>query len=219
MGTIADALFASTRQAVLRLFFSNPEKRFYVRDAIRRLKIGTGNVQKELARLSQAGILTRTREGHQIYYQANHECPVFPELRLLCRKTFGVAGVLREALESVAPKIRFGFVYGSVAAGTETAESDIDLILVGDSLKLSDVVSRLAKVSQEISREVNASTYRTGEFFQRLADRKHFLTRVLDGPKLFIIGTEDELRRMAEERVAYTASKQSRGNSKSIRDR
>src|SRR6202163_1281694 len=118
MGSTA-RLFGATRQAVLSLFFSHPDQRYYQRQVIRTIGLGSGAVQRDLQHLTSAGVLTRTVEGRQTYYQANPKSPVFSELRSLIRKTFGVAEVLRISLEKLAPQITVAFVYGSVARGSE----------------------------------------------------------------------------------------------------
>src|SRR5438093_6674939 len=120
MGTptsIGSVLFGLTRQAVLGLFFANPDRRFYQRQAILMAGCGSGGVQRELLIMSRAGILVRTIEGRQTYYQANPQCPVFEELRGLVRKTFGIAEPLRRGLRSIAARVDLAFIYVSAAAG------------------------------------------------------------------------------------------------------
>ena len=158
---IAAALFGATRQAVLRTLFGQTDRRFYQRQLIRTLMLGSGAVQRELASLTAVGILNRTVEGNQTYFQVNAHCPVYGELRGLVRKTFGVAGILSAALEPLAESIRIAFVYGSVAAGRENSDSDVDVLVVGDSVSLDGVVSALSDAQRELGREVNPSVYLT----------------------------------------------------------
>jgi predicted nucleotidyltransferase len=202
---LGSALFGATRQAVLRLFFSHPDERFYQRQVIRTVGLGSGTVQRELDLLAKTGILTRSVGGHQIYYQANSESPIFGELRGLIRKTFGVGDVLRAALDSIAPKISVAFVYGSVARGSEKSGSDIDLIIIGDNLSLDTVVPVLSDAQTELAREVNPSIYSMDEFRRKLTEGNHFLTSVAKEPKLFLIGNEHEFERLVEKRVAQRA--------------
>jgi len=207
------ALFGATRQAVLSLLFCHPDQRFYQRQIIRSLALGSGAVQRELEQLATAGIVTRTVEGRQTYFQANHNCPVFAELRSLIRKTFGVAGALREGLVALGDKVRLAFVYGSVASGTEKAGSDVDVMVVGDEISLQDVVSALGDAQTALGTEVNPSVYRTEEFRRKLAGGHHFLSTVVAGPKIFLIGNDHELAGLAQIRVAQ------RAQDKSARDR
>jgi predicted nucleotidyltransferase len=209
---IGAALFGAARQAVLRILYGHADRRFYRRQLIRLLGVGNGAVQRELARLTQAGILTRTVEGRQTYFQANSQCPVFAEIRDLSRKTFGVADVLREALQPLTGSVRLAFVYGSVAAGTEKSDSDIDVMAVGDLLSLDEVVTALAPAQSSLGREVNPSVYETGEFCRRLAEGKHFISSVVAGPKVFLKGDQVELNGLAQVRMDPRAPAQQAGD-------
>ena len=225
MGTIQDppadvigaALFGATRQAVLRTLFGHAERRFYQRQLIRMLGSGTGAVQRELASLTRAAIVVRTVEGNQTWFQANAASPVFSELRSLIRKTFGVAAILRSALEPLADSIRMAFVYGSVAAGKEKGGSDIDVVVVGDRISLDDIAGVLADAQETLGREVNASVYRTAEFCHKLASGHHFLSSVIGGPKIFLTGNERELTRLAAVRLDRGAPDKPAGDRRPVR--
>ena len=199
---IGDALYGQTRQAVLRLFFGQPDRRFLQKEVIDRIGLGSGTVQRELERLSNAEILVRTSEGRQNYYQANHRSPVFEELHGLVRKTFGATQVLQQALEPVANRIKVAFIFGSVAGGTERSESDLDILVVANDVTLSDLIPAVREAERELGREVNPSVYRPKEFSRRLTERQNFLSNVVEGPKLFLIGDEHELARLAKVRLA-----------------
>jgi predicted nucleotidyltransferase len=203
--TIGAALFSATRQAVLRLLIGHAGERFYQRQIIRIAGLGSGAVQRDLQQLTGAGILVRTVEGRQTYYQANRACPVFDELHGLIRKTFGAAQVLKDGLAALAGKIQFAFIYGSVASGGETAASDVDIMVVGERISLQDVVSALTEAQRELGREVNPSVYRTEEFCRKLAGGHQFISSVVAGPKIFLIGDEGELTRVAQIRMAQGA--------------
>jgi predicted nucleotidyltransferase len=204
--TVGAALFSATRQAVLRLLFGHAGERFYQRQIIRIAGLGSGAVQRDLQQLTRAGILVRTVEGRQTYYQANRACPVFDELHGLIRKTFGVAQVLKDGLAALAGKIQLAFIYGSLATGGETAASDVDVMVVGERISLQDVVSVLTEAQRDLRREVNPSVYRTEEFCRKLAGGHHFLSSVVAGPKIFLIGDEGELTRLARARMTRPAS-------------
>ena len=198
MTSPAAALFGVTRQAVLGFFFDHPDERFYQRQVVKSLALGTGAVQRELARLVDAGILVRTLEGRQAYYQVNQTSSVYPELHGLVRKTMGVAGALRDALHPLTGKIRLAFIYGSVARGEERAESDLDLMIVGDHVRLSEISPLIHSTRQTLRREINPTTYRTDEFVKKLNEGHHFLSGVVDRPKIFLIGTQHDLDRLAQ---------------------
>ena len=216
---VGSALFGATRQAVLRLLFGHADRRFYQRQIIGSLRLGSGTVQRELERLVGAGILTRSVEGRQTYFQSNRECAVFEELHGLIRKTFGVADTLRAGLAALAVKARLAFIYGSMAAGSETAGSDVDVMVVGERVSVQDVASALADAQRDIGREVNPSVYRTEEFCRKLAQGQHFLTSVVSGPKIFLIGGENELIGLAQIRMAQGAPVEPPGNRRPVRRR
>lgn len=157
--------------------------------------MGQGAVQRELAQLVRAGLVTRTRKGNQVYYQANRKSPVFAEVRSLMVKTVGIADVLRAGLAAVADGIRVAFIYGSVARGDETSESDVDVMVVGD-VTFGEVVSALLPAQEALGREVNPSVYPVGEFTVRVASGDHFLRSVLADRKAFLVGGECELREL-----------------------
>ncbi|MDP9175860.1 MAG: nucleotidyltransferase domain-containing protein [Planctomycetota bacterium] len=208
----AAALFGSTRQAVLGFFFDHPDERFYQRQVVRSLALGSGAVQRELARLVVGGILTRTVEGRQAYYQVNQNGSIYPELHGLVRKTMGAVGVLREALRPLTGHIRVAFIFGSMARHSEQAESDIDVMVIGDAIGLSGISPVLRPAQNALRREVNPMIYRTAEFSKKLADGHHFLTRVMEGAKVFLIGGEHELSELGAVRLAKTAPLKQAGN-------
>ena len=195
--TIAAALFGKAQQALLSLFFLRPEQSFYLRQIVRMAGTGQGATQRELARWVEAGLLLRERRGNQVHYRVNTASPVFPELKALTVKTVGVADVLRDALAGLARRIEVAFIYGSVARGEEKNDSDVDVIVVGDVL-FGDVVAALGGVHDRIGRELNPSVFPRQEFRKKLRAGHHFLTSVMTTPKLFLIGSERELKRLGE---------------------
>lgn len=192
----AQALFGQVRLRVLSLLYVHPDESFHMREIARLTNSGQGAVQRELRNLSRAGILMRWQRGRQVYYQANRQNPIFTDLYHLLLKTSGVGDVLRSALADVRDRISAAFVYGSMVKGTAGAKSDVDVMVVGE-IELRDLVTILAPVEQVLRREVNPSVYPPAEFRAKLAERSHFLTSVIRGPKVFIIGDEDELARLA----------------------
>jgi predicted nucleotidyltransferase len=191
--SLADALFTKTQQRVLRVLFGQPDRSFYASELIRDAGTGSGAAQRELARLEHGGLIVARRIGNQKHYQANAESPLFAELRNIVLKTVGLAEPLRDALKPVASDIRAAFVYGSVAKATDQAASDIDLMVVSDSLSYGDVFGALDKVSRSLGRHVNPTVYSAAEFSKRAKDENAFITRVLEGAKLWVIGSENDL--------------------------
>ncbi len=190
---LADALFSGARQRVLGLLFGQPSRSFYATELIGLAGCGSGAVQRELARLTQSGLVTVRPVGNQKHYQANAESPIFAELCGLVQKTVGLAEPLREALAPLARQIVAAFVYGSVAKRTDTASSDIDLMLVTDDVGYAEVFAALEAASNRFGRTVNPSILTRKDFTKRRKANESFLTRVLAQPKVWIIGGEDDL--------------------------
>ena len=190
--SLADALFTTTQQRVLSLLFGQPSRSFFASELIELTGSGSGAVQRELQRLASSGLVTVTRVGKQKHHQANPDSPVFEELRGLVLKTVAMAEPIRQALEPLAHRIALALVYGSVAKGTDTAASDIDLLVVSDQVMLEDIYSALAPVETRLHRKFAPTLYTTGEFAERKAAGSAFLTRVLAGEHLVLMGTEDE---------------------------
>lgn len=203
-GGLSSVLFGRTRSGVLAMLYGRAEKSFYLREIARHIGSSVGSVQRELEQLRRAGLVTRTSSGHQVFYQANQAGPVFEEMRALVTKTIGVVDVIHASLAAISPRIRVAFVYGSVARHQDTAESDIDLMVVGQA-RFDEVLVRLAKAQATLGRDINPTVYSTSEFKAKLADGNNFLNTVLKGKKLFVIGTEDELAEVGGKRLAPAA--------------
>jgi len=194
---LCSGLFGKTRQAVLALLYGRADSSFYTKQILDAVKIGRGTVQRELKNLTDTGIITREVQGRQVYYRANSRCPIFDELRIIVRKTFGMADVIRQSLATNADKIRVAFIFGSVARSTDDRRSDIDLMVVG-KISFGDVVSLLTPAEQKLGREVNLVVYPIAEFKKKVKEDHHFVKTVLEDEKIFVIGDEDELRKLAE---------------------
>ncbi len=192
-----DWLFPQVRKNVLALLLMAPERRWHLRDVVRRTGGAVGTVRRELKGLAECGILLETRDGNRTYYQANRRCPAFPELSSLIRKTAGLADRLAEALSPLSDRIDVAFVYGSQANGQAGPESDIDVMVIGKA-GFAEVVSAMGEAQELIGREVNPTVYSRVEFRSKLASEHHFVTAVMKAPKVFLIGGEDELDRLGD---------------------
>jgi DNA-binding transcriptional ArsR family regulator len=187
-----DSLFPQTRQAILTATLLQPDRWWYLSDLAKHLGVPPSSLQRELAALTSADILRRRRDGNRVYFQANPDCPFLPELQGLLVKTAGLADVLHEALTPLQKRIHWAFIYGSVARAEELATSDVDLMIIG-KVGLADLTPALRRAEKRLSRVVNPTLYSHEEFATKLHARDHFLTSVLDGAKLFILGEPHEL--------------------------
>jgi len=198
---LSATLFGKTRRAVLSLLYTHADESFYLRQIARSAGAGLGAVQREMQSLHSVGIITRTSSGRQVYYKANTDCPVFAELKALIIKTAGAGDVLKTALAPLADRISVAFIYGSLAAGTETRASDIDVMVVGKAT-FAEVVAALQTAQQTLGREINPSVYPEAEFKAKLASDNHFLKSVVKTSLLFLMGGKRELARLAKKRLA-----------------
>jgi predicted nucleotidyltransferase len=189
--SVADALFSKVRQRVLAVLFGAPDRSFYTNEVIGLAQSGAGAVQRELADLAAAGLLSVRKQGNQKHFQANSASPVFAELRSLVLKTSGLADVLRTALLPIAPQIALAFVFGSMAKQQDTAASDVDLLVISDTLGYGDVFGALEVARQTLGRTINPALYTVADFKARRLGDNAFINRVMQQPKIWLIGQEE----------------------------
>jgi len=187
-----DALLPKTRQAILAAMLPQVNRSWYLADLARHLGLRPSSLQRELTALVGAGILKQRRDGNRVYFQPDADCPFMPELQGLILKTAGLVEVLRETIGPLAKRIRWAFVYGSVARHEEQSDSDVDLMVIGD-VGLADLAPLLSRARQRLAREVNPTVYSPSEFTKKLEVGYAFPREVLDKPKLLLIGNEREL--------------------------
>ena len=188
---LTDLLFGTYRKRVLSQLLLHPDADYHVRELARLTGTVAGTLHKELARLANAGLLLRKVQGNQVRYQANQQCPVFPELAGLLRKTTGAAEILTTALMPLKPDV--ALIFGSMANGSETAGSDVDVLVITNA-GFADVVRATHPSQAELSREVNPVVYSAAEFKRRIESQDPFTAELLAKPKIFLIGTQDDLR-------------------------
>jgi predicted nucleotidyltransferase len=200
MKNALELLFTSkVRAEILRLLFSEPPARLHLRDIARHAGVTAHAVQKEIQNLKKQDLLQESRDGNRIYYVANSVHPIYIDLKNIVLRLVGPVPVLKEALQ--ADEIQFAFIFGSIARGEAKASSDVDLIVIGD-LGLRRVTSLLSGVSDKLGREINPHVYSKKEYLKRIQSQDHFLTRVLETKKQFIIGSEHELEGLGKLRLA-----------------
>jgi predicted nucleotidyltransferase len=201
MTSLAHHLLGSTRSAVLAALLLHPNTSLHVRELARLTGTSPGSLHRELRSLTELGLLLRQETGRQVHYRANTACPVFEELAGLLRKTVGVVDVLRPALLPLADDIELAFVYGSVAAGQETARSDVDVMVLGQ-IGFADVVQALAPTQDSLRRDVNVTVMQPADFVRKFRTGEGFTSHVRHGPKLWLIGNDDDLAKLVEDRPA-----------------
>lgn len=206
MAFLSLLFLSEVRAALLRLFWGPVTKPMYRAEIIGRFDFAGSSVEEELEKLVRLDLLHTSKDGNRRYYEVNRAHPVYAELRGIVLKTSGLRDVLAEALKGA--KVEHAFVFGSIAAGTETAESDVDLMVIGGATH-RQVASGLRRASETLAREINPHFLSEEEFFGRLAKRDRFLGDVMAKPKLFIVGDDHEFADMAERRLAAAPPNQS----------
>ena len=198
MSQLGNALFTTTQQKVLGLLYVQPDRSFYLKEILRLTGMGVATIKRELDRMLAAGILSMTKVGNQHHYQANSECPIYKELLSVVKKTVGVVGVIQSALSPLASEIDVTFIYGSVAKSEETASSDIDLLVVTESLAYADVMNVLTDAETLLGRPVNPSIYTAQQIKKKIKQKNAFLTRLMEQPKLWVKGSDDDIKEFRE---------------------
>ncbi len=178
---------------MLGLIFGHPERSFYTSEIVKNVHSGTGAVTRELARLAGSGLVSVERVGNQVHYRANRDSPIFEELRRLVIKTVALADPIRKSLEPHAAHINAAFIYGSVAKGTDTAQSDIDLMIVGEELDYSSIYSATHEAERVLRRKINPIFLSPDDWQRKVAERGSFVNKINDQSKIFIIGSAKDL--------------------------
>jgi predicted nucleotidyltransferase len=191
--SLSDALFAGVQRRVLALIFGHPERSFYTNEIVRGVRSGPGAVERELFRLEHSGLVSVQRIGNQKHYRANRESPIFKELRGIVLKTAGLTEPLRRSLARHGDKIKAAFVYGSMAKGSDTAGSDIDLMVIADDLTYTDLYAALQKAESVLGRPVNPTFLSFADWRRKIGVKHSVIAKINAGPKLFICGSEADL--------------------------
>jgi predicted nucleotidyltransferase len=191
--SLGAALFSGVQQRVLGALFTNPDRSFYGNELFRLTNSGKGALQRELARLQRVGLVNMEIIGKQKHYQANRDSPIFEEVHGIVIKTFGMADVLSNALGPFSGNITVAFIYGSVAKRTDTSQSDIDLFIVSDDLSYSELIDALGAAETKLARKISPTLQSRAELERKRAEGNSFVIRVLEQPKVFIIGSDDDL--------------------------
>ena len=196
-----ELMFGAYRRKLLGLLLLRPDERYHVRELARMTEISAGSLHRELKALSEAGLLIREEVGNQVLYRADQNCEIFDELASIFRKTTGLAWLVRDHLSEISDRIDSAVVFGSMASGRQNSTSDVDVLVLGD-VELINIVKALSPLSSTLRREINPVVMSVDKFAALLGEKDRFAMRVLDEPKLFIIGDMNELAKPGEDRTA-----------------
>src|SRR5688572_8098222 len=186
--SIAAALFSDSQSRVFRWVFGQPERSYHLNELRRLTGLGSASLQRELGKLTTAGLVRSEKVGNLRVFQANTESPVYEELAGLTRKTLGAQPLLQDALAPIEANLDLAFIYGSVAKGADTAASDVDVMLVGKDLRLSEILELLIPVESQLGRKINPTLFTPAEYKRRRGQKGSFLNRVLAQPVIPLIG-------------------------------
>jgi predicted nucleotidyltransferase len=195
--SLSNALFAKVQQRVLALIFTHPERSFYTSEIVRNVRSGVGAVERELAKLERSGLVSVERIGNRKHYRANQAAPIFAELRGLVEKTVGLVEPIKKSFEPYADTIKTAFVYGSVAKETDTAHSDIDLMVIGDDMNYSDLYTAAQRAEDKLRRKVNPLFLSPADWQRKASDKGSVVSKISGSPKIFVIGSEEDLHSWA----------------------
>ena len=199
--SLLEILFGAYRRQILGLLLLRPDESFYVREIARLTGVPAGSLHRELRLLTDGGLFTRSVTGSQVRYQADRSCPIYEELAGIFRKTAGLADVLREALVPLKKRIVLSFIFGSVAQGKERAASDVDVLVVG-GVPFASVVEASHGLRGRLGREVNPVVMTAAAFRAKYAEGDRFVTRIVNEPKIFLLGDAGELGKLTQDRAA-----------------
>jgi len=192
-------MFSPYRRQLLARLLLRPDEQFHVRELARMTGVSAGSLHRELKAMAESGLLLREKTGNQVFYRADTHCTIYEELAAIFRKTMGMASLLHNALSELAGKIQVAFIFGSMASGQQKARSDIDVCVLGD-VSLLEVVKALSSAQETLSREINPVVMTVKKFSEQLIKKDRFVARVLSEPKVFVMGHEDELAKLVEDK-------------------
>jgi len=188
-----ELMFSAYRRQVLGLLLLRPGEALHVREIARLTGVPVGSLHRELRSLAEADLLLREPVGNQVRYRANQNCPIYPELAEIFRKTAGLADLLRQALAPLSERILAAFLFGPIARQAETAHSDVDLFVVG-SVSFTEVLSAVSPLQERLGREVNPVVMTSEQFQTARRKEERFVKRILGEPRLFLMGSDNDLK-------------------------
>jgi predicted nucleotidyltransferase len=195
MNILIEIVSSRARAEFFRILFGTDSHEYHLREIQRRADLAIGTIRQEAIKLERIGLVNKRIDGNRTYYQANKSHPLYNTIHDLVLKTTGLTEILKKSLS--IKDIKFAFVFGSMAAGKEKPESDIDLFIIGD-IGLRAVSKLLKEPSLKINREINPHIMTSEEFIKRKIEKEHFVATVLSSPKLMILGNENDITNLGE---------------------
>lgn len=193
-----ELMFGAYRRKLLGLLLMRPDERYHVRELARMSEIPVGSIHRELKTMAEAGLLIRDQVGNQVFYQADQSCSIYEELASIFRKTSGLASLVCDHLDEISDRIDFAVVFGSMASGRQNSVSDLDVLILGD-IELIDVVRALSPLGQTLRREINPVVMTADHFSAQVMKKDRFALRVIEGPKILVIGDADEFAKLGDD--------------------
>lgn len=193
MNRLSEILSSRARAEIFRLLFGGLENELHIREIQRRSGLNDSTIRQELRKLLRLDLVQDRKDSNRIYYRANKDNPLYQEIHNLVVKTSGLVDILRVALRD--EHIQIAFIFGSIARGEQKGRSDVDLMVIGD-LGLRALAKLLSGASEKIGREINPHLFQRDEFRKRVKASEHFISNVLNSPRTFVIGSEDDLKTM-----------------------
>ena len=197
-----ELMFGAYRRKLLGLLLMRPDERYHVRELARMSEIPVGSIHRELKTMAEAGLLIRDQVGNQVFYQADQSCPIYEELASIFRKTSGLASLVCDHLDEISDRIDFAVVFGSMASGRQKSVSDVDILILGN-IELIDVVRALSPLGQTLRREINPVVMTADHFSAQVMKKDRFALRVIEGPKILVIGDADEFAKLGDDRSTH----------------
>ncbi len=197
-----ELMFGAYRRKLLGLLLMRPDERYHVRELARMSEIPVGSIHRELKTMAEAGLLIRDQVGNQVLYQADQSCSIYEELASIFRKTSGLASLVCDHLDEISDRIDFAVVFGSMASGRQMSVSDVDILLLGN-IELIDVVRALSPLGQTLRREINPVVMTADHFSAQVMKKDRFALRVIEGPKILVIGDADEFAKLGDDRSTH----------------
>ncbi len=192
MADLSDIITSKVRIKVLELFFSNLNEIYHVRGIVREIGEEINAVRRELEKLEKDGVLRKEPRGNRIYYSLRSEYPFFGDILSMVSKTTGLGKQLIDNKNKIG-KVSFIMFSGKFTRNKERKrEDEVDILIIGD-IVLPELAALIRVEESKRGREINYTVMGRDELDFRKKRRDPFLTGILAGSRVMIIGDEEDL--------------------------